>query len=136
MKNLFLIMFFGKLILLTNSPISINANWTYVNFNKPVTAITSGAGILVDVSKLIPPENGLEALRGQFPTGTVEAVLYTSSGKELPLVHKGYYWSKNECMLALYHQGGMPKDLQFTHLKIRASVPLNNVKVLWKNYQQ
>jgi len=136
MKNLFLIIFFGKLILLTNSPISINTSWHDVYFSEPVNAITSGASILIDVSKLIPPENGLAALRGQFPTGTVEAILYTDSGKELLLAHKGYYWSKKECMLALYRQGGMPTDLKFTRLKIKSSIPLNNVKVLWKNYQQ
>jgi len=57
MKNLLLILFFSKIVLLTPAPIQLTDTWLELSPDKPIEAITSGASIYIDITSSIPSPN-------------------------------------------------------------------------------
>lgn len=140
MKEFFLILFFSKTILLTPEPIDLHGRLELVP-DKPIEAITSGAGIQVDVSSMAAwnaKEDILvfrKKLSDIFPPGTINAKL-VGKGKGVTLSYQGnHQFNKDNVMLSLYAENGMPTGVEFTKVIIESSIELDGVKVYWKNYK-
>jgi hypothetical protein len=77
MKEFFLILFFAKSVVITPEPVDIASIVTF-DLPEPVSAITSGAHVRIDVSESLPsdldvsdPVAVLEYLAVRFPDGSV-----------------------------------------------------------------
>lgn len=144
MKNLFLILFFSKFILITPQPIDIN-DTIELNTSEPISAITSGAHITVDVSSMIQ-RNENEDLSEyhnrhltKFPKNSIKAILENKHGDKVALIYKGAHShsgdNQNEKIkLLLFAEEGVPNDKEFTMIKITSEVNLKNVLVTWVNF--
>jgi len=80
MKTFFLLLFFSKSVLLTSSPVNLGASWTEIELKKPISAITGGASLQVDVTKQVGYTTDFEALMKIIPDGTITAELIPEKG--------------------------------------------------------
>lgn len=142
MKEFFLILFFAKSVLITPEPVDI-INSTTFTFGEPISAITSGAHVRIDVSRSVGAEvdladivGVLEHLDQNFPNGSVTATLTTASGKTKILdVCSGSTNGKN-AELILSSSSGIPTQTGFIKLQIDSSIDLLGVTVKWRNHQK
>jgi hypothetical protein len=143
MKTFFLILFFGKTILLTPVPVDIVDEFTVDCSKKPLEAITSGAGIDIDVSELSGymkmKEVGIlemeKRLKEKIPDGSVRAVLYGSKGQRIVLNESGFGFSNNGAWLVLRSDTKIPTTVTFDKVTITSRSKLSGVKIYWRNYQ-
>ena len=140
MKEFFLILFFGKAVLLTPVPIDLHGRVEMVP-PEPIKAITSGASIEIDVSSKITwdgKENILDfrkRVAELFPSGTITASLVRPDSSELALVYEGFYSiSKDDVRLSLYAPNGVPTGIEFTKVIVDSTIELNGIQIIWKNY--
>lgn len=143
MKEFFLVLFLSNIVLLTPEPIDLFGE-TVLNLTGPLKAITSGAGIEIDVSSIVHEEKlwdedilGLrENLNKRFPVGTVRAILHTKNGRVIELNDGHYAHSKHKVWLLLSASQGVPTGIEFDKVVIITNkVTLKGVKVLWRNYK-
>lgn len=142
MKEFLLILFFSKMVLLT--PDSVDLYGEKDIYPKvPLTAITSGASIEVDVTDFV---GGIEIkkvgivearklLEEKIPEGSVKCVLYSSAGDRIYLNDTGYSLSNNAARLTLSASSGVPPNIEFNKVIITSRINLKGVKVYWKNYK-
>lgn len=136
------ILFLAKVIVLTPEPITINEQ-IVIELKSPIKAITSGANIEIDVSHL-SKEAGIKEvgiiesrklLGDLLPEGSVKAKLL-SENKTVILNHMNFALSNNEAKLILSSNSGVPVDTEFNGVEIVTGIPLNKVKVVWKNHKK
>ena len=137
LKILFLLLFFSKTVVLTASPISIDEGWTTLRPKEPLTAITGGAAIYVDVTEYLKPL-GLQpfdfaGVAKVFPEGVVEGRLLTEGGSEIELRNLASSHGNDVIRLIVGPEGSMPTELEFVEVKLRSQVPIDSVRVFWKN---
>lgn len=149
MKNFFLSLFFGKMILLTPNPIDIHNQWVDIELKKPITAINIGATVDIELSysktfsdKVKSQQNISKYLKEIYPEGMIEAVLSTKDNKSIMLINNGFYTSgygekeKLRILIKLTSQSQIPTGKKFTSLKIRSQTKLEQVLVHWKNFSK
>lgn len=142
MKEFFLILFFAKSVVLTPEPINIVAEVT-LQLPEPVSAITSGAHVRIDVTRSAPGSvdladvvDVLEYLDGQFPAGSVTAFLAADSGAVQFLDKVSGSSDGKTAELIVSSSTGVPTGVYFSNLRIVATVPLPTVTVIWQNYKK
>ena len=140
MKALFLILFFGKSVVLTPEPIDIVGEVTF-QLPEPVSAITRGAHVRIDVTRSLPSNIDtddviavLDYLRDEFPDGSVTATLVTESGQMTILDRVGGSTGGEVAELTLWSLSGVDTGVDFSELKIETTIRLEGVTVLWQNY--
>jgi len=140
MKEFFLILFFAEAIALTDEPIDISDRVSF-NLAKPISAITSGAHVRIDVTKSLAGTvdfssivSVLESLKMQFPNGSVTAVLTTSNGEETILDQVSGSTIGEDAELILSSSSGVPTGVEFYKLEINSSRKLVGVTVVWQNH--
>ena len=149
MKEFLLSLIFGKMILLTPNPIDIYQDWVNIELKKPVSAITEGAMVNVELESnrhfsdtVKAQENISKYLKGLYPDDSIEAVLTTKDNKIIQLTNTGFYtsgYSESEnikVLIKLTGQPRIPTDMEFTSLKIRSMNRLEKVLVHWKNFSK
>ena len=141
MKELFLIVFFGKVILLTPNPIDIDRS-IELFLDKPITAITSGASILIDISSMVSDKeresarNSDKELIAMFPPESIVAKLIGNDDYEVMLKFNGGFQVGNDTIeLILHAESGIPAGIEFNKVHIQSTIELSSVKVFWKNYK-
>lgn len=140
MKEFFLILFFAKSVALTPEPIDIVSDVTF-ELAEPVSAITSGAHVRIDVSRTLPgnldasdPVAVLDYLSVQFPDGSVSATLTTGSGQSQILDRVGGASDGTRAELMVSSSTGVETGTDFSELTIETTVRLNSVTVVWQNH--
>ncbi|MGS0680682.1 hypothetical protein ACVBIL_05945 [Shewanella sp. 125m-7] len=144
MFDFFLMLFFSKMILLTPDYVNINpGDYEFViELNEPLSAITTGANVQVDVTESLPSfsEGDLIEVRGwiseMFPADSIEVTLRTESNREVKLNYTGNSSiGGGEARLLLFNANGeLARGLKFNKLTISTNVKLERVKVYWKNH--
>ena len=139
MKELFLILFFSKTVLLTPTPISIDKEWIEIEAEKSFSAITGGAAIYLDVSAYIPKDYELieqfDEVKRIFPDNTVTGVMIAENGTEFKIQNKGSSHSKSDVRLIMDYGSSMPTDINFKKLKLKSNKELKGINVYWKNFK-
>jgi hypothetical protein len=141
MKEFVLILLFGKTVLLTPAPIDLFGD-VQLGPEKPLSAITDGAIIEIDVSSMIKirAQEGLldfvARVKRDFPAGTIEAKLISANGQIVRLRNTdSFAMGKDRVMLDLSAEGGVvPTDVKFDKVIVSSSIRLKSVKVMWRNY--
>jgi len=135
MKTLLLILFFGKSVLLTSAPVDLTEKWTELTPKKPISAITGGAAIYVDVTQdtgYVPITGGLDKI---IPNHTITAELIPETGKAIVITNTASAHSNKEVALILTPESGpMPTGIKFKKVRIRSSRPIKRASVTWKNH--
>jgi len=150
MKQLIWILLFGKMILLTESPVNLGANeWFSLDLKKPIQAINGGATIFIQVPiddprivQIKGSDDIFKDLSTIFPKKTIEARLENSHGEILLFNNfkfsvSDFSLSKEESVrIKLTTDKSVPTNLKFESIAIKSVQPINNAKIFWKNYSQ
>ncbi len=141
MKEFLLILFFSKTFLLTPDPVNFIGEMELFP-EEPLSAITSGASLQIDVSNFTKginiKNNGIiesrKLLKEIIPEGSVNAILYSKDG-EVPLDESGFALSNSGVILMLSSKTGVPVDIEFDKVKIISRIEFKDVQVYWKNFK-
>lgn len=149
MKELFLSLLFAKMVLLAPSPMDIGSDWIEIKLEKPISAITQGSAVNIELAssrsfsnEVKDQKNISEFLGKLYPDGTIDAVLTTKDNQSFWLTNtgfltSGYGESENiRVEIKLTGQPQIPTDKKFTSLKIRSQRKLGQVKIYWKNFSK
>ncbi|WP_198411339.1 hypothetical protein [Marinimicrobium alkaliphilum] len=135
-------MLFGTTVLLTPEPMDIVDGGIEIDLDKPISAITSGAALYLDVSSMRPPEvNDILETRSwvdeTFSSGFVSVNLFSASGKEdLELSYRGSSsWGKEVVYLMLTARSGVPVGVEYDRLTLKTDIDIHDVRIIWKNYR-
>ncbi|NOS76177.1 MAG: hypothetical protein HOP36_16895 [Methyloglobulus sp.] len=140
MMTFFRILLFSKVMLLTPEPIDIFGVAEF-KLKQPLTAITTGARIEINISSMIEPRQAgrseLERrIKSEFPVGSIEATLIGKDKQQVRLRYDANYaYSQNEVELTLAADGGVPINIEFEKLIIVSRIKLKSVLVSWRNYK-
>lgn len=136
------ILLFGTTTLLTPQSIDIVDGGIALHLEKPISAVTSGAALYIDVSSMLPSEvnDVLEARRWvdkTFSKGVVSAELLGSSGEDkLKLTYQGSSsWSKGSVYLMLTARSVVLLGVEYDQLTLKTDTDLYAVRVKWKNHR-
>lgn len=135
MKTLLLILFFGKWVLLTPEPVDLTEKWIELTPKKPISAITGGAAIHVDVTQEIGYVPDFGKLKIIIPPHTVTAELIPETGPPISITNTSYTYSDKEVALIVDGAGSMPTDIKFKKVRIRSSRHIKRASVTWRNYK-
>ena len=135
-KALFAVLFLSKLIVLTPQAVDLGPEWVEVNLSAPLSAITPGAVLLVDVTNVPGVQRDFAALERMFPRGAVEAQLFPKTGSAINLNSSGGVALSKSSVELLVYSTDMPVNVDFTRLRIRSSLNLKHVSVRWQNYSK
>lgn len=104
---------------------------------EPVSALTSGAYIEVDVSSLFETSDVFwapEAMNEVLPAGSIEASLLTADEEAVELTFQGgFKKAGDEIWVALHATDGVPTDREFVRITVRSTVRIENAVVQWNN---
>lgn len=141
MKELFLILFLGKSVLLTPTPVTLENKVTLIP-KEPISAVTAGVSLEIDVSNIVKTskEEGIiefrERVKKLFPPHTIKASLVQKNGKEITLFYTGgHLFNDKSTRLALHSQSKVPTDKKFIKVIIKSKIKMEDVMVYWKNYK-
>lgn len=138
--NLLWILLFGSVTPLTEAPVHLIVGANEVPLRKPISAVTSGASLEVDVSAMIPKaELTLDLSRKwverNIEAGCLKAVL---QGRGTPLTSLEFNgrsaFAPGKVFLILSSRTGAPVRQKFRSLTLTSCKPLNNVVLYWRNY--
>lgn len=139
MLDFFRVLFFAKTILLTPEPITLLGD-VEIRPTLPLTAITAGASIEIDVSSMMTKhqKEGIVEFRRRvteaFPSGSINAKLFGKDNREVILSYDGgVAYTDKAVYLGLYAHDGVPTGVEFNRVKLTSRVQLNSVKVSWRN---
>lgn len=135
------ILLLGKTVLLTPAPIDLFGE-VELNLQEPLTAVTTGASIEINISSMItkPRQEGILEFRRRikeaFPPGNIEATLTGKDTQPVMLRYDGASaYSEHEVILILNADGGVPTGFEFERLIVTSRIKLKSVTVSWKNYK-
>lgn len=133
------ILFFAKTILLTPEPITLFGD-AELRPTDPLTAITSGAGIEIDVTSMLARKQaeGIVEFRSRaleaFPPGSIEARLSGKGTADVVLRYEGnVIVADNAVVLGLSANPGVPTDAAYDRVALKTTVKLDAVRVSWRN---
>lgn len=140
MKTLIIILLFGKTILLTPNPISIDNDAIVLKLSEPISAITKGASIQIEVTSMLSSYDVSDVIEAQgvvkelFPEGTISASLNNDDDDKVVLSYDGgILYNRKHTRLSLYSDD-MPTKIKWDNVTIRSEVELIDVLVLWRNH--
>ena len=149
MKELILILLFGKSLLLTQHNVDITNNWLEINPDKPLIAITGGASINIKISiedKRIIGLRGSENIIGEltkiFPSDIVYAELIKDDGSHIELSRRiisvsDFSLTKEDSVyILLTSDRSLPVDESYKSVRLKSNYGLKNVKIYWKNFSE
>jgi hypothetical protein len=128
----------GHTSLLTPAPVDIRGSQE-INLTKPISAVTDGATLQIDVSSVVSPKLGpfrvpasvLEA----FPKGSITATLSQTHGSaSVKMVYSGdVMLLSNEVRILLPPKTSIATRVKFDRITITTSKQLPAVKIYWNN---
>lgn len=135
MKEFFAILFFGKVVLLTPNPVTID-DYIDLDLDDPIVAVTTGAALEIDVSSMIVVADisaTRGALRSRFPEDCLRATLH-SSDSQVVLSRIGPLISDDRALISLSSDSGVPLRTEFSHIELASCVRMTDVEIYWKNH--
>lgn len=136
MKEFFAILFLSKIVLLTPQPIFLGTQWREVKLAEPLSAVTRGAVMFVDVTNVPGATRDFRVIDQMFPAGTVEAELFEKGGGSIVLRSSGGAALSKSAIELLVYNTATPVGVEFTRLRVRSNRDLKNVQIRWQNYSK
>lgn len=143
-KTLFKLILYSKHILLTPTPINLDENWLEITPNRPISAITGGACIYVDVSNSYSAISNStyrgdilsrETLHSTFPDESLNAILLEEDGTRHVFNFTGSFAGSGRGQVSLILAGTQPtpENIKFIKVFIRSKIKIYNAKIIWVN---
>lgn len=127
----------GKVVLLTQGPIDIGNDWRRLTPPVPLTALDDGAHIDVFMNPMAALPGSADAKRAamkeRFPARCVNARMQSDDDKRVSFLNTEERVTAEGAYLVLHPTGPFPKRQVYSRIWVRASCPLRNVMVRWKN---
>ena len=139
MFDLLKILIFGKWIVLTPSPITIESTPLTVPPFKNLDVLTSGANVRVDVSGEFPRPRSikyLEAVKAKYPIGCVKVSVDAEKQGERTLANQLVSFGQDSIHLVFSANSGLEPDLHITAVSVSSCRRIQNATVIWANYSQ
>lgn len=142
MRDFLLALLFSKVILLTPHPVSVEGRIELVPA-EPLTAISSGAELEIDVTSMVPNESKKrlfefwDKAEAAFPAGVISAELVDRAGHVVSLKYQGHSSISNDDIRLILDNGGeISTKAEYVKVVIDSRIPLKNVSVYWRNYKK
>ncbi|MEW8300238.1 MAG: hypothetical protein AB2712_15485 [Candidatus Thiodiazotropha sp.] len=137
MFTLLKIILLGGSTIITPNPIDIGQEPILIKFEEPISAITSGASINIDITPYISSVNisdGLKEIVNIFPSGCVVANLNSRKGEVVTLSRSTGSWNGEQKMLNLSSEIGVPTGVKYISMQLSSCKEIKNAVVTWYNY--
>ena len=143
------IVFLGKTILLTPEPVELDENWLELNLNSPVSVVTGGASLLVQIppsdsliisAKKIAKGNVFETLEQLLPENNFQAILHTVSGVQIALDQRSFTISdfsltaEDSLRIKLTGDAPLSESDEIKRISVKSLRHFTTVKIFWKNF--
>lgn len=141
MKTFFVILFFGKTLLLTGQPVTVGNGHLLVPLDEPISAVTNGAVLFVDITNMFPYlENGKiseirEEVGDKLKGETISATLKGDETNNNLTYNGGISIGKGKILISLVSDENI-MGKSWDEIEIKSSIDLVNVSLLWKNYKE
>ncbi|WP_426178331.1 hypothetical protein [Massilia sp. TWR1-2-2] len=138
--NFLWILLFGSVTRLTEVPVNLIAGPNEIALKKPISTVTSGASLEIDVSAMVPKadltiELSRKWVERNFKTGCVQAQLQTRGTVTTRLEFNGQSsFAPEKVYLILSSRDAAPVGAELNSLVLTTCTPLNNVVIYWRNY--
>ena len=128
---------FGRSVQLSPVPTAVGPEATVFTAEGELSALNSGAKLLIDVSSVVPKSDvwGMfKAIEAAFPLGCIEAIAVSSDGSEIHLTHQSSSISDSSRYVSLAQEGGANTKLEFTAVRLTSCREVPSASVEWVNY--
>ena len=109
--------------------------WKNIEPEKPLTAITGGASIRIDVTKYMENKMSFDEAAEKFPDGSIKGKLITDNGQIIEIENTASSHNKEETRLILDSDKPIPTDIKITMVSLKSSQLIKDVEIYWKNFQ-
>jgi len=137
--NLIKVMIWGGTTLLTPEPIDVHLDIARITLKKPISAITAGASIKIDITKYIKATGVVASLKEideNFPDNCISIKLI-STDQEPVVLSKQYGGAGNDsAAVYLASQSGIPTGLKFHAIEISSCKLLESINIEWINFSK
>ncbi len=141
--DLLRVIVFSNTVILTPAQIDIEPGMFEMELAYPVSTITAGAALYIDVSHMLPDDvegisRAREWVKKTFPEGTISATLSSSAEtQDAALLYSGESaWSEGKVVLILPSASELPKNVEFDKINFETEVALLGVVLAWKNHKK
>lgn len=137
------ILLFSSIVSLTPNKANFTPGVHDIQINKSLSAITSGAVFYVDVTSMLPSDEGsINEVRNwvarTFKEGSLRVKLSgVGAGKSVDFTYIGHTSiAANSVYLTLVSHDPVPVRVDFSKVTFETDVKLVQVELLWKNYNK
>jgi hypothetical protein len=134
------VLFFGSWVSITSNPVNIGRD--ALNFylvERPISAITPGAHLIIDISANISQTNILARISEVeefMPPGCLVAKFTGIDGSLHLLTEVSGSADNKKTYLNLSKEGGIETDLEFTEISITSCKAVKNINIIWSNFKK
>jgi hypothetical protein len=132
------VLLFGTWVSLTPDPIYLGQPGIELDLEEPISAITAGAHLRIDISEHITDSDVISRLEQAakfIESGCLSAILSTGENVSVTLDELGRSGSEDSTHLTLSSASGVPTDVEFVKVSITSCKPIGEVLVKWANYK-
>jgi len=134
------LLIFSKTVLITPNAIDIEKEYTIL-LNKPISAITKGASLQIDVSGMLSKHKDIDVISSRYivkkeiEVENIKIYLYSNKLDEAILLkYQGISWGgKNNIRIIFGDVENIKTDISFQKIKIETVQPLKKIKIYWVN---
>ncbi len=137
------ILLFGSFVSLSDQPTNLAVGTHDVPLKKPLSAITSGAALYIDVTSMVPKDEltvdgSRKWVERSVDPGCLKATLQPDGEASVPLEFRGgFSFAPDSLHLILSGPGfAVPVRQDFKKLTLTNCVPLRQVRIYWANYRK
>ena len=133
---------FGSFVALTERPVDLVDGSNDVPLRAPISAVTRGASIFVDITSMVPKNEVTIELSRRWveknvSAGCLKAVLESGDSDPVALEFKGSSsFEPGKVYLILASGSGVPIRKDFRKISLTSCVRLNQVMIYWQNHQK
>jgi hypothetical protein len=134
---------FAKSVLLTPEPINIEVGRLDIQLKEPISAVTTGAALYIDVYSMLPIDSrGIHSARSwlsqEVCEGCIQAILHEQFGtEEVTLRFDGSSsWGDGRFFLILSADEGIPLKTKYHKIVLETEVGLEGVVMVWRNHRK
>ena len=141
MYEFFMVLFFGKTLLLTPVGVDVDS-YTKISLDEhPVMAINSGAQIQIQVPEILnvktsSPVDRISLIESIFPSDSLRANIVSSNGESFVLDVQSVSVSADDSRICLSSSSGVPTNTEYNTILLYSKISIKGAKVYWKNHGQ
>jgi len=136
--NFFKVLIFGTWVTLTPEPVDLVPPALEIVLEDPISALTPGAHLRIDVSQHITGTDVISKLdraKEFMAPKCLTAELFSTEGKVYLLDHLYQSVDKETTELVLTRDVGVPADTDFVKVVVESCKPVSEVIIKWSNFK-